>query len=320
VQNGHNRRRVGAVLDVTRGAAIGVVETIPGVSGATMALVVGVYERLLTAAGSLVDAVRGLADPLRGRGGGRTRRAWRDVDWGLLVAILAGMVAALLTASRVLPPLLERHPVGTNALFFGMIVASVLVPALALGRPRGVGEWAAIPLAAGAAWWLTGLPGPTDTASPSLWLVALVAAAAVSALVLPGLSGSFLLLVLGLYEPTLQAVAEADLPYVAAFAGGALVGLASFVSLLRWLMREHRRALMAVVIGVLLGSLRALWPWQDTDRGLLAPDAAGAAMIPVALAGAAVVATLALIQHTQDRRALGAAPDEADTEPLSLYR
>lgn len=289
-----------SVPDVLRGAAIGTVEVIPGVSGGTVALVVGVYDRLIDGASHVVNAARFLPDLARGRGPARSRAELARVDWTLVVSILIGMVAAVLVAAQVLPPLIEAHPVGTRALFFGMVAASVAVPVLELGGIRGVREWALVVVAAVATFAITSLPAG-DLDDPPLWLVAIAASVAICALVLPGLSGSFLLLVFGLYEPTLNAVADGDIGYVATFMAGATVGLALFVKLLQWLLHVHRRTVLAVMAGILLGALRALWPWQTDDGGLLAPDPGWSAMVPVVLLGAALVTALILVQRRHDR-------------------
>ncbi|GAA3226864.1 hypothetical protein GCM10017691_16730 [Pseudonocardia petroleophila] len=212
---------------VLRGVAIGSVEVVPGVSGGTVALVVGVYERLISAASHLVSAARATTDVPRGLGWARARAEVARVEWPLVLAVLSGMVLAVLVAARLLPPLIEAHPVGTSALFFGMVAASVAVPLLDLGGLRGVREWVLLVVAAVGTALITGLP-PGDLDDPSLWLVAPAAAVAVCALVLPGLSGSFLLLAVGLYEPTLRAV-DRDLAYVGTFLLGAVLGLAFFV-------------------------------------------------------------------------------------------
>jgi putative membrane protein len=273
---------------VLRGVAIGSVEVVPGVSGGTVALVVGVYERLIAAASHLVSAARATSDV-------RARAEVGRVEWGLVLAVLTGMVAAVLVAARLLPPLIEAHPVGTSALFFGMVAASVAVPLLDLGGLRGVREWALVVAGAVATGLVTGLP-PGDLDDPPLWLVAPAAALAVCALVLPGLSGSFLLLAMGLYEPTLRAVDDRDLAYVGTFMLGAVLGLAFFVKGLEWLLEHHRRTVLALMTGILIGALRALWPWQTDDRALLAPDSGWPLMVGVAVLGAAAVAALVVVQ------------------------
>lgn len=296
-----------SIPDVLRGAAIGTVETIPGVSGGTVALVVGVYDRLINGAGHVVNAARGLADLPRGRGLARSRAELARVDWPLVVSILIGMVAALLVAAQLLPPLIEEHPVGTRALFFGMVAASIAVPLLDLGGLQGAREWVLVAVAAAATFAITSLP-PGGTGDPPLWLVAIAASIAICALVLPGVSGSFLLLAFGLYEPTLRAVADGNIVYIATFMAGATVGLALFVKLLQWLLHSHRRTVLAVMTGILIGALRALWPWQTDDGGLLAPDPGWWAMVPVVALGAALVTALVLVQRRNDRAGVPDAP------------
>jgi putative membrane protein len=321
-----------SVSNVARGMAIGAVEVIPGVSGGTIALVVGVYEKLIAAAGHLVSALRGVPDGLRRQGFARSRAALAQVDWKLVLAVGVGMVAAVLIAAQLLPPIIEGHPVGTRALFFGMVAATLTVPFLALGGRRRPVEWALFAVVAVLTALLTGLP-PADLSDPPWWLVLPAAAAAVCALVLPGLSGSFLLLVVGLYEPTLQAVADRDLAYLGVFLLGAVIGLGAFVKVLQYLLDRHRRLVMAAMAGLLLGALRALWPWQTEDRGLLLPDAAWWAMVPLALVGAIAVAALAVYQHRRDGGSTdgsstdGSATDsssadgsEAPTAPIRVVR
>ncbi|MBP2367548.1 undecaprenyl phosphate translocase family protein [Pseudonocardia parietis] len=288
-------------LHLVRGAAIGVVETVPGVSGGTMALVVGIYERLIAQAGHLVGAVRALLPGGAGRGV-RPREELRRLDWGLLVPVAAGMVLAVVLASQFLPGLIEAHPVGARAVFFGMVTASVAVPLRITGRIRGAKEWAIVVVAFAGTVVVSGLPPAAGEGRPPNLLVGLAAAIAVCALVLPGFSGSFLLLVLGLYEQTLRAVRDLDLAYLAAFAVGAVLGLGTFVSLLQWLLAHHRRTLMVVMVGVLPGALRALWPWQDAARGALAPDPGWYAMLVPALLGAALVAGIMVLERRLEPR------------------
>ena len=120
----------------------------------------------------------------------------------------------------------------------------------------------------------------------------MAAAVAVCALVLPGVSGSFLLLTLGLYQPTIAAVNERDVAYLGVFVLGAIAGLGSFVVVLQWLLAHHRRITLLVMTGLMIGSTRALWPWQSDDRVLLAPASNWLEMAALVLAGVAVVVGL----------------------------
>ncbi|MCO1656962.1 DUF368 domain-containing protein [Pseudonocardia humida] len=302
-------------INLARGAAIGVVEAVPGVSGGTMALVVGIYERLIAQGGHLVGAARAV---LPG-GRARPRDELRRLDWALLVPVAAGMVLAVVVASRVLPDLIEAHPVGSRAVFFGMVAASVAVPLRITGMLRGVREWVLVVVAFAVTFVVSGLPPAAGEGRPPYWLVGIAAAIAICALVLPGFSGSFLLLVFGLYEPTLRAVAEFDLAYLAVFGLGALIGLGSFVALLQWLLEHHHRTLMVVVAGVLLGALRALWPWQDDVRGLLLPDPSGIVMVVPALLGAALVVGIMLLERRLGTPA-AADPQDLPTVPIPRVR
>ncbi len=277
--------------NAVRGGLVGAAESVPGISGGTIALVVGLYDQLLAAASQVVHAGRELVQGLAARQGVRpAARALRQVDWRFLLPVLGGMVVVLLLALNTIAPLLESHPVPMRALFFGMIAVSVAVPLRMMPhrfRPRD-----ALLLAVGAvaAFLLTGLP-PAELADPPLWLVFVGAAVAINALVLPGVSGSFVLLAMGLYIPVQQAVHDRDLAFVGTFLLGATVGLASFVKLLHWLLEHRRQATMAVLAGLMIGSLRALWAWQDERGGLLPPPGAGDVVgaVLLALLGAAVV-------------------------------
>ena len=159
---------------------------------------------------------------------------------------------------------------------------------------------------------LTSLPRG-EVGDPSLIVVFFAAAVAVCALVLPGVSGSFFLLVIGLYAPTLAAVDDRDVSYLAVFAVGAAVGLASFVQVLEWLLRTHHTLAMVGAAGLLLGSLRALWPWQDPDNGAALPigdDWPGA--LALFVLGAAIVAVVAGVQRRLARPKVAVPPGKAE--------
>ncbi|NOW00827.1 undecaprenyl phosphate translocase family protein [Isoptericola chiayiensis] len=274
-----------------RGGLVGMAESVPGISGGTVALITGLYDRLLGAANQVVHAGRELVQGVVQRRGLRpAARALRAVDWRFLVPVIAGMAVVLLVSLNTIAPLLEEHPVPVRSVFFGMIAVSVLVPLRMMPRRFRPADAALLVAAAVIGFFLVGLP-PAEATDPSLWYVAGAAAIAINALVLPGVSGSTLLVVMGLYVPVQQAIEDRDLAFVGAFALGAIVGLASFVKLLHWLLEHRRQGTMAVLAGLMIGSLRALWPWQDADGGLLAPPDAGSVLGPVllALAGAAVV-------------------------------
>lgn len=276
------------LLNVARGLAMGSADVIPGVSGGTVALILGFYDQLV---GGIRDVAAGLALLVRGSARGWARL--RGAPWRLLLPLVAGIGVALAVGSVVLPPLLERYPVQMSALFFGLIAGSLPIPWAEVTR-RTPGVLAVAVVAAVAAFLLVGLPEAPD-ARPGLLQVFASAAVAICAMILPGVSGAFLLLVLGMYHVTLEAVRDLDLGYIATFAAGAIVGLGAFSKLLSWLLTRRRTLTMAALVGLMAGSLRRLWPWGGVDGQLEAPgdvgEAAAAALL--AVAGVVVVRVLA---------------------------
>ena len=278
--------------NLLRGALIGVVETVPGVSGGTVALVTGIYDELIEAGHRITAAARRLVT-----GPERVVRACeqlRGVNWLLVLPLLVGMAAAVLTVAGPVTGLVEDHPETMRALFLGLVAGSVLVPVrLSGGAWRGA-ELGLFALGAVGGLLLTSLP--STSLEPSPWVVAPAAAIAVCALVLPGVSGSFLLLSVGLYQPTLQAVDQRDLGYIAWFGLWALVGLVVIVKLMRILLTRHHRGTMVVLAGLMIGALRSLWPWQDVSGALQRPGADWLLMLLLALVGVAAVQLLVLVE------------------------
>lgn len=285
------------VLNLLRGALIGAVEIIPGVSGGTVALVVGVYEDLIRGASHILKGLIGIMlAPFRSGGMGRALRHLRQVPWAVMLPLMAGAVIALLTVSTGLAQLIDTHPVPTSAVFFGLIAASVAVPLRMAGEPWRGRDIATILISAAIGFGLTSLPVANIT-EPSNWLILISAAFAVCALVLPGVSGAFLLVTIGMYEPTLNALVQRDLGYLAVFIAGAIIGLALFVQVLQWLLDHQRRPTMMVMAGLMIGSLRALWPWQSETGSLLPAGDDVWLMLALALGAAAVVVGLLILER-----------------------
>ena len=305
------RSRALLPLDLLRGFLIGMAELVPGVSGGTVALVTGVYDELIDSASHVIGAARqGVAGRLAA-----VRTQLTRTDWWLVLPVLVGMAAAVLTVAGVMEAFVSDHPEQSRGLFFGLVAVSVLVPVRMLPagtRPRWV-DAALVVTVAVATFLVVGLAGGGATADPPLVLVGLAASVAICALVLPGVSGSFFLLTVGLYTTTLEAVDERDLVYVGVFALGAIAGLALFVPLLRHLLHAHRRTTLLVMTGLLAGSLRALWPWQDAPEGaageaqgpgaLLAPYDPVTGPVLLALLGAALVVVLLSVETWRARDA-----------------
>ena len=213
------------------------------------------------------------------------------MSWSLLIPMLIGMVLALFAAAVVVEPLLEQYPTMTKALFAGLIAASLAVPIKLSGGKWGLTEYSVALAAAAATFAFTSIPRGADL-DPGFFLIAGSAAIAVCALVLPGVSGSYLLLALGMYAPTIAAVNDRDFGYLGTFVLGAIVGLGAFVGLLQWLLEHKARITLVVMSGLMVGSLRALWPWQSETGEILPPAANPLIELALFAIGAAVVAAL----------------------------
>ena len=247
------------IFNAVRGGAVGASEALPGISGGTVALIVGLYDKLIGGAGHMVSGIkRYVTDVPRGRGKERAQEQFRQVDWSVLVPALVGMAVFLVLAALLLAPLVDAYTQYAYALFFGLVLACLWIPYAGAGRPWKAGHYAVALVFATAAFLLTGLPGANLPTHPVI--VFLAAAVAVCALVLPGLSGSFILLTLGLYEPTINAVGDFDIAYLGIFALGMLTGLSLFVKLLQFLLENFHHMTLVVLTGLMAGSLRALWP------------------------------------------------------------
>jgi len=202
---------VQSLLHYGQGLMMGAADIVPGISGGTVALIVGIYERLILSIRALasvpVDVVRGSVRSARGRIG--------EVYWWLVIPLGLGIVTALLVGARFIPEILERFPVESRALFFGLIAGSLIIPWARIDRVRNIHYLAAL-VAAVVAFLIVGFP-PREVMAPALPIVFLAASIAICAMILPGVSGSFLLLVMGMYEVTLNALNARDIPYVAVF-------------------------------------------------------------------------------------------------------
>ncbi len=251
-------------MDVTlilKGMAMGIAEAIPGVSGGTIAFITGIYERLLRAIGAILGTK--VAGTFRREG---FRPAWREADGAFLLQLGGGMVIGLGIAIKLITYLLEHYPTVVWGFFFGLIVSS----AIYVGRQiRGWGPGVVSFLIGGAvvAYLLTTINPLGGSTSPVL--VFFSGMIAISALILPGVSGSFILVLLGMYTVVFGAVRgvttgeDGALLIVACFAVGCLVGLALFAKLLTWTFKTYPNRTFALLTGFMIGSLNKLWPWRN---------------------------------------------------------
>ncbi len=257
--SGPSRRGMGAWSGiVARGVAMGTAEVVPGVSGGTIAFVTGIYDELV---GTLARFGPASATMLLQQG---IVAFWRAHNLGFLAALGIGMVVGVLTFARVMAFGLEKYPGVVWGLFFGVIASSVWVIGRSLPRmPLLV--YGLLGLLAAA---LLGLAQPAQT-TPTPLVFFLAGVIAVSAWLLPAVSGSFMLLLMGLYEPMLRAINGFDLVTLASLGAGCLAGIALFARLLDWTLRHYRVPLLAFLTGFLAGSIVRLWPWRVGEHNLL---------------------------------------------------
>lgn len=241
---------------------MGVAEVIPGVSGGTLAFITGIYEELL-------ETIKNILGPevFRAYSEGGVSAAWQRINGPFLVFLIAGMATGLISGVFIVTRLLQTYPQLLWAFFFGLILASVLYVGRRVGR-WGVGEVAGLVLAAVLAFYIT-VAAPAQ-GSDSYLFIFISGMIAISALMMPGISGSFILLLMGMYTVIIPTVKQAlttfdgaSLTVLLFFALGALLGLATFSRVLTWLFDHYRSVTMAVLCGFMLGSLNRIWPWRN---------------------------------------------------------
>lgn len=244
-------------MQVVRGFCMGAADVVPGVSGGTIALVFGIYTTLVA---QIRQGARSLAQLARGRPSAFVAEL-RRVDWWFLLPLLAGIGLALVSLAGVISHFLEEEPIKTAAVFFGLVVGSVATTVRLVTR-WGAAHVGAAAVVAVVTFLVLGL-GSGQVHDPALAFVFLGGAIAVCAMILPGISGSFLLLMLGLYHAVLDGVSERDFALLGVFTVGAVLGLALFSSALSWALERFEQLMLAGLIGLMIGSLRVLWPWPN---------------------------------------------------------
>ncbi len=250
-----------------KGFAMGTADVIPGVSGGTIAFISGIYDQLLGAIMSLhwkhLRALLSLA-------GSRRQKALQElseIPWPFLIPLGLGLISAILTMSRILPWFLNNHAFGTKSFFFGLVVFSAWIPLKKL-RQNNIGkgkkaQLLAIPLilmaALGAFWLMSRSALITGSTDPIYTFVC--GMIGICAMILPGVSGAYLMIIMGQYTYLLDAVRNWDIAFLAIFCAGCAVGILGFSRILRWLLRNHFSGTMAVLTGLMIGSLVRIWPF-----------------------------------------------------------
>lgn len=240
-----------------KGVAMGAADAVPGVSGGTVAFISGIYEEL-------IDSIRRItpsALPLIWQQGPSV--FWQHINGTFLLVLLSGILGSLATLARLAIYLLEQHPTMLWAFFFGLIISSSL---WMLGQIKQWNSRRVVALWLGATLsYLVTVLTPIETSTTSM-TVFLAGSVAICAMILPGISGSFILLLLGLYGPIMSAIKGFDLQILMLFLAGCAAGLLSFSHLLAWMFRRYHDLTLALLTGVMIGSLNKIWPWKYTTH------------------------------------------------------
>tara|TARA_B110000091_G_scaffold211704_1_gene256856 strand:- start:809 stop:1732 length:924 start_codon:yes stop_codon:yes gene_type:complete len=239
-----------------KGMAMGAADVVPGVSGGTIAFISGIYEELLS---TISNVNLNLLKTLKISG---IKAAWKQLNGSFLTALFLGIFVSIVTLAKAIKHLLENQPILLWSFFFGLVLASSIYIA------RQITNWnfkafSILILGAVLAYFITTL-NPLVLANSSSLFLFLAGAIAICAMILPGISGSFILVLLGAYKPVLEAVNNRDFKTILIFMAGAVVGLLTFSRVLKWLFKNHKNQTLAVLTGFIIGSLNKIWPWKET--------------------------------------------------------
>ena len=238
-----------------KGFGMGAANVVPGVSGGTIALLTGIYSNIVNALNAVTEKQTWQA-LLKGQ----LREFWRLISGDFLVALLVGVLVSVFSLAKVVTYCLTVYPILTWAFFFGLILASTVIM---FRDVKGLCWKDAVFIVAGIVIGVVVCTlSPTQT-TDDLWFIFVCGAVSICAMILPGISGSFILLVMGKYEYVMQAVSELNWPIIIVFALGCVVGILAFAKFLHWLLARWERQTLLVLLGFVLGSLIRVWPWYD---------------------------------------------------------
>ncbi|GLB49903.1 polyprenyl-phosphate transporter [Neptunitalea lumnitzerae] len=248
------RSFLGYLVVTLKGIAMGAADIVPGVSGGTIAFISGIYEELIT---SINNINLSLLKTLQKEG---IAAAWKQANGNFLVALLAGIAISVISLSKGISWLLENQPILLWSFFFGLVLASIYFVAKQITKWSVVIVLALLAFAA-IAYYITSLP-PLSNTDSTLFLF-FAGSLAICAMILPGISGAFILVLLGAYKTILDAVDNRDFKIIAVVGLGAIFGLLTFSRLLKWLFNHQRNLILAILTGFILGSLNKIWPWKQ---------------------------------------------------------
>ncbi|EPA8652872.1 TPA: DUF368 domain-containing protein [Photobacterium damselae] len=243
------------LITFLKGMAMGAADVVPGVSGGTIAFITGIYDTLLE---SIRRINPKLITVLKEKG---IKGAFEHINGTFLIALFAGILTSIFTLARFITWMLHTHPIPLWSFFFGLIIVSVI------HMFKQVDRWAltrfiAVILGAAFAYGIT-VVNPVSM-DPTPVNIVIAGAIAICAMILPGISGSFILLLLGMYAPILGAAKSMDVVTLGLFAMGCVVGLLTFSHVLSWILRNYRDIALTFLTGLMIGTLGKIWPWKET--------------------------------------------------------
>jgi putative membrane protein len=248
---------------VLKGMAMGAADVVPGVSGGTIAFITGIYEELIT---SISNINFSLIAVLKNDG---FSAFWKKLNGNFLLSLFLGILISIFSLMKLTSYLIENHPIYIWSFFFGLVLASIWYVGKQIEKWNAVNVIGLL-VAAVLAYVITLLtPASEEAGLPYLFLCG---ALAICAMILPGISGAFILVLLGVYEKISTAVSEFDLVTVATVGAGAIVGLLSFSKLLKWLFNNYKNFVLAVLTGFIAGSLNKIWPWKEVTEVMVVKD------------------------------------------------
>jgi len=239
-----------------KGMAMGAADVVPGVSGGTIAFISGIYEELLNSISSFNFS---LINVFKNEG---FKSVWIKVNGNFLVSLFVGILISVLSLAKLIESMLENHPIVIWSFFFGLVLASIIYIGKQITKWTK-GSFLCLILGATLAFYITTL-NPMVSANSSPWFLFIAGMIAICAMILPGISGSFILVLLGAYKPVLNALNTKDFVSIIIFLVGAILGLLSFSRILKWLFSTYKNYTLATLTGFIIGSLNKIWPWKET--------------------------------------------------------
>ncbi len=237
-----------------KGIAMGAADTVPGVSGGTIAFITGIYEELISTISNIDPS---LIKTWKANG---FKAMWQQLNGNFLIALLSGIAFSVFTIMRLTRYLLEHHPTIVWSFFFGLVLASIWF----VGKQIKQWNWStyiALIVSAVLAYWITTFSA-VGASEHSYWFLFFAGAIAVCAMILPGISGAYILVLLGAYQEVTKAVSEFELKKLLVVGCGIVIGLLSFSRFLKWLFAKYEMLTLAVLTGFIAGSLNKIWPWK----------------------------------------------------------